>query len=308
MPKPVTIDQILQQATLKLSHTSTSARVDAEVLLMHVLSKPRAYLYTWPEQVLTNAQLQQLTQLIRQRSHGRPIAYLVGQREFWSLPLTVTPATLIPRPETELLVDYMLKHLPNQPGITVADLGTGSGAIALALANERPDWQIYATDISPAALSVARRNAKKLNVKNISFCHGHWFGALPDIQFDGIVANPPYLSAHEHDSAPGDLCFEPQLALVAAQQGYAAYDEIIKRAPQYLKPNGVLCLEHGSNQQHAVLQRLRQTGFHQVAGYDDLAGLARMVCARCCIRHPCQITRTPKTLLTVSIDQDNRFK
>jgi release factor glutamine methyltransferase len=255
-----------------------NAQLEAEILLAHVLQKSRSYLLTWPEKILTETDQERFFALIKKRQQGEPIAYLTGHREFWSLDLLVTPAVLIPRPETELLVELTLQQVKDERAC-IADLGTGSGAIALALALERPSWTIFATDQSEAALEVAKQNAKRLNVGNISFHHGEWFHALPQKKFHAIVSNPPYIAEEDVHLSEGDLRFEPRKALIASEEGLKDLKEIILQGKNYLISQGVVILEHGFNQGKDVISIFRKAGYTDVSTYQDLAGLDRVTIA-----------------------------
>ncbi|HLB57652.1 MAG TPA: peptide chain release factor N(5)-glutamine methyltransferase, partial [Gammaproteobacteria bacterium] len=200
--------------------------LDREILLSHVLKVTRSYLYAHPTPLLTKEEEKDFLTLLERAKKGEPIAYLIGHREFWSLDLIVTPDTLIPRPETELLVELILKNKRDEKKI-IADLGTGNGAIALAIASERPDWMIYATDINKKALQVAEQNAARLQIKNIQFCAGSWCAALPPIQFDAIVSNPPYIAEDDPNVDPAVLNYEPRQALIAGKQGLEDLEKII---------------------------------------------------------------------------------
>lgn len=218
------------------------------------------------------AEEQRFAELIMRRTRGEPIAYLLGQREFWSLNFFVTPDTLIPRPETELLVELLLAKLPAEPASKIADLGTGCGAIALAIASERPHWSIVATDYAEAALAVAQRNAEHLQLKNVAFRQGHWCAALAQERFAAIVSNPPYIA----NDLPEDLRFEPVSALLSPNHGLSDLAQIIDAAPAHLVPGGWLLLEHGYDQAAAVQSMLHARGFDPVEGYADLAGIMRV--------------------------------
>lgn len=269
------INQALALATDAFS-PSDSARLDAEILLAEVLHCSRASLLAHDDQVLTEEQEQEYRRYLAKRKENEPIAYLLGHKEFWSLNLQVTPDTLIPRPETEVLVEQVLEIFPDKKAkLCVADLGTGSGAIALALASERPHWEIIATDQSPEALRVASHNARKLELSNIRFCQGSWYQALPALRFDALISNPPYLSEAEFEHAPKDLFFEPYGALVAESQGLSALKALIQGAKAFLKPGGYLLLEHGSTQAVAVRELFEGEGFSELSTYPDLAGLDR---------------------------------
>src|SRR5579883_886559 len=230
------IQDALQQAKEKMRSVTDQPMFEAELLLAHVLKKPRPYLYAWPEQVLSEAALTQFLRLLQRRYEKEPIAYIMGTKEFWSLPLTITPATLIPRPETEVLVESVLKAYPRDRHLKIADLGTGSGAIALALASERPHWDIHAVDSSEQALEVARKNAQQLQLHQVSFHHGNWCTALLSTDFDAIVSNPPYIAEMEWAQYAEGLAFEPRQALVSGKDGLEAIRTIIQTAKHCLKP------------------------------------------------------------------------
>jgi release factor glutamine methyltransferase len=246
-----------------------SAQIDAEILLCHILKKTRSYLYAHGEIQLTPLQLMEYQHFISKKIAGMPTAYLIGKREFWSLDLRVTPDTLIPRPETEYLVEAVLKHLADKPNASLLDLGTGSGAIALALASEQPGWQILATDKSEAALAVAKENASALKLNNVSFLQSDWFSNLPNKQFDAILSNPPYIAKHDSHLQQNGLPFEPQEALVASQDGLADLFHLIEHAPDYLKPGGALFLEHGYDQASRLKQQFIQCGYQQIQFVQD---------------------------------------
>ena len=276
----MTIQNTLYTATTLLQPTTTTPQLDAELLLAHVTQTSRQYLYAHPTTLLAPPLVTYFMQLIARRAK-EPIAYLLGEKEFWSLPLTVSPAVLIPRPETELLVEIALNIAPHHDRpVYIADLGTGSGAIALALAREQPEWQIHASDISLAALSLAQHNACKLGCTSVTFHHGTWCQALPrGMFFDMIVANPPYLSLAEWQQATRanrSMLKEPKLALIASQNGYAALHTIIATAHLALRTAGYLALEHGAQQAKKVRALFQQAGYRQVATHCDLAGQQRV--------------------------------
>lgn len=272
-----TIQQTLANAVAKLTEQPDTAALDAELLLGHVLQKSRTWLHTWPEYELSAEQIQEFDQLVARRVGGEPVAHLLGQQQFWSLDLIVTPATLIPRPETERLVELALERIPPSVAWRIADLGTGSGAIALALAKERPACNIIATDQSAAALTVAEDNAHRNQLGNITFRLGNWFEALQDeAPFDLIVSNPPYIKETDPHLQQGDVRFEPTSALKAGPDGLADLQLLIGQAFPHLKPGGWLLLEHGYDQGQAMVQLLQQAGFVQVSDYPDLAGLPRV--------------------------------
>lgn len=269
-----TVGMLLSEARDRLSGID-SARLDAELLLAHVLGLDRTALYTCPEHVPTAWQCQSFMDLLARRAGGEPLAYLIGQREFWSLPLTVTPDTLIPRPETELLVECALEYLGGRQHPCIADLGTGSGAIAIALARELPEAVIVATDFSTAALTVARGNAERLCPGRIGFHQGDWCEALGNMTFDVIVCNPPYVADGDQALQSDGVRFEPQDALASGPDGLAAIRQIIPAAICHLKPNGWLLLEHGAGQATAIAGLLSRHGYRNIALKRDLAGLPR---------------------------------
>jgi len=266
----------LKQAENVLAAVSDSARRDAQVLLCHVLSESLSYLRTWPEREVPTEKQQTFDGLVRQRQLGEPVAYLTGEREFWSLPFLVTSDTLIPRPETELLVEQTLKHLATDRPQTVLDLGTGSGVIALALAKERPHWHLTATDASLAALRIAEKNARRLKLANVQFDYGSWYAPLAARRFHAIVSNPPYVADRDPHLALGDVRFEPSSALVSGHDGLDDIRHIVAGAPDHLETGGWLLLEHGYDQGEAVVTLLRQRGFVAVTTLSDLAKQPRV--------------------------------
>jgi release factor glutamine methyltransferase len=274
----ITIQQALQEATRSLQSLPHAAPdLEAAILLCHLLDKPRSHLYAWPERPLDAKQWQAYQHLIRRRLQGEPIAHITGIREFWSLALKVTPATLIPRPDTELLVERGLLHLQGTNSAEVADLGTGSGAIALAIASERPDCRIVATDQSAAALAIARENAQRLGIGNLRFYPGDWFAALPEgSRFDLILSNPPYIPEQDAHLRQGDLPKEPRSALASGPDGLNDIRRLIAQAGKHLKPGAWLVLEHAFDQARQVRELLLQQGFLQVASHRDLAGRERI--------------------------------
>ncbi len=275
----ITIADGLQQ-TIKQLLDVDQAKLEAELLMAHVLNQPRSYLYAHGDELLTTSQEKILHQLLARRNAQEPLAYILGEREFWSLTFKITPATLIPRPETELIVETVLNLIDaTQTAVKVADLGTGSGAIAIALAHERPRWQIYATDQSVTALQVAEENAKRLlgsSKLQLAFICGNWCTALPCSEFDVIVSNPPYIAATEWDKYAQGLQYEPKDALISGEDGMDAIREIITSAPPYLRFRGYLVIEHGFLQGSAVRELFIDTGFKKVQTLRDLAGLERV--------------------------------
>lgn len=246
---------------------SDSPKRDAEILLSFVTGRARTYLLAFGETVLTAEQLAVLEPLAARREQGEPIAYLVGEREFWSLPLSVSSATLIPRPDTECLVEQALAHLPATP-CRILDLGTGTGAIALAIASERPDCSVVGGDIKADAVALARHNAEKLAINNVYFLQSSWFESVSGL-FTLIVSNPPYIDANDPHLNQGDVRYEPHSALVAPAEGLADLAEIIRQSPAYLEAGGWLMLEHGWQQAEAVQKLLKNAGFSAVMTHKD---------------------------------------
>ena len=274
-----TIQQALQQASQQLS-MHESARLDAEVLLAKVLNKPRSHLHAWPDKPLDQAQARIFQDWINRRANGEPVAHLTGEREFWSLSLEVTPDTLIPRPDTEILVEKTLQLLPADQPLKVADLGTGSGAIALALATERPHWEVYALDRTPACIEVARRNALRIEAGNPVFILGDWGAAFADNSLDAIISNPPYINIGDPHLQNGDVRFEPLTALVAGDDGLDDIRILSKDANRVLKSGGYLLMEHAPQQTESVHNLLKNFGFNSISTCCDLAGLERVSSAR----------------------------
>ncbi len=267
------------ELTNKLLQYSENPRLEAQLLLAHYLQCSRTVVFAYSERELSTDQLESYLQLVRRRVRGEPMAYLLGGREFWSLNLRVTKDTLIPRPETELLVERVLEVLPQQ-GQRVADLGTGTGAIALALARERPGWELFACDESSAALEVAMDNAQGLGIHNVGFYRGDWCFALPKGKYDAIVSNPPYLDTQDSHLEQGDLRFEPRGALVADENGFAALKQIARQARDYLNSGGWLFLEHGYEQKLEMIHYLTTLGYGHVRDDPDFAGNDRVICGQ----------------------------
>jgi len=272
----------LQEAIIAYSKAfkaiSDTARLDAEILLSLVSGLSQTMLWTYPERTLTQQQEQQLSQYATRRLAGEPIAYLTGIKEFWGVPLKVTTEVLIPRPETECLVEWILEHYSKDQALIVADLGVGSGAIALALAKERPKWAIHAVDFSHDALNVAKENANENNLPNVSFFQGKWCQALPCQYYDIIVSNPPYIDSQ--DECLDELHFEPIYALDGGRGGLDEIKMIVDQAGNYLKSSGFLILEHGYDQQEMVLMMLNKEKYVNIKACKDLAGMPRFVIAQ----------------------------
>jgi release factor glutamine methyltransferase len=256
MPK---VREALMVATQQLGD-----RVDAEVLLTHALKKTRSWLIAHADDALSAEDASAYSSLVEKREKGEPVAYITGQRGFWSLDLEVTPATLIPRPETELLVELVLARVPLNKSARVLDLGTGSGAIALAIASERPQVDVMATDASHDALAVAQRNAHRHKIVNVSFVHGDWYAPLNEQRFDVIVSNPPYIESEDPHLRQGDLRYEPISALASGVDGLDDIRRIARAAPSHLVQGGWLMFEHGWNQGHAARLLLCSMGFVEV--------------------------------------------
>jgi release factor glutamine methyltransferase len=270
----LTISVALQSAIKEIAKVSDSSQLDAELLLAHVLAVSRSYLYAWPEKIITTEQEDKFKHLLLQRLQLEPIAYLVNHQEFWSLDFYVTPDVLIPRADTELLVELILQKFNPQKEIILADLGTGSGAIALTIAYHRPNWKIHATDQSEKALSVAKKNAERFQVKNVEFHVGHWLQALPDVLFDVIVSNPPYIA--ENDVHLVNLFCEPRQALVSGVDGLDAIREIVRDAKLKLNKHGCLLVEHGYDQAEKVRQLFHDAKYNEIKSYCDLSGIERV--------------------------------
>ena len=269
---------LLYQATSQLNKTSDTPALDAELLFCAISGIDRSAVTTGRSMTLTNRQREVFSTLIKRRAAGEPIAYLLRRKEFWSQDLLVSPEVLIPRPETELLVEQALEHLPEQP-CNVADLGTGSGAIALAIATERPNVQVTATDISQSALEVAMKNAARLGVRNVTFRQGDWFAPLADQHYRLIVSNPPYVRVGDPRLEAGTL-YEPVDALISGYDGLDALRMICAAARRYLNSQGVLVLEHACDQTNAVHKLLSQGGFETIVSSTDLAGKPRVTWGR----------------------------
>jgi release factor glutamine methyltransferase len=280
MDSSVTVTTAIRTAHSQLQHVD-APRLEAEILLGHLLGKSRSWLIAWSDTSLNDLQLRRYHDLIDKRIQGVPIAYLTAEREFWSLPLKITADTLIPRADSELLVETCLNLYPAGRSITVADLGTGCGAIALAIATERPEWSILATDQSRQALDVAIHNAEALQVDNIQLLQGDWLNALPaNTRVEILLSNPPYIPDDDPHLQQGDLRFEPRSALASGTDGLDAIRVIISIAKEYLKPGGYLLLEHGYNQGSAVRHLMQKSALGEIHTLTDLAGHERVTKGR----------------------------
>ena len=270
------IQALLTTASLQLAAVSDSAQLDAEVLLGYCLQKNRSYLRAWPEKQPDAQQCGQFRQLLDKRLDGWPVAYLTGQREFWSRDFKVSPDVLIPRPDSELLIELGLARLTAGQAAEVLDLGTGSGILAITLAAERPLCRVIGTDLSSAALEIATANAARLNIANISFILSDWFAALPARQFQLIVSNPPYIAADDPHLQQGDVRFEPESALISAENGLQDIRRIAEQARNFLKPHGSLLIEHGYNQAAGVQDLFKALNYQEITTHHDLSGQPRV--------------------------------
>lgn len=275
------IEALVALAKTRLAESgSDSPSLDAAVLLCHVLQKPRSYLLTWPEKILTAEQQTEFDTLLTRRLSGEPVAYIIGEREFWSLPLKVSPSTLIPRPDTERLVELALEKAEQIPG-DILDLGTGTGAIALALASELPARHVFGVDLRHEAQQLAIENSQRLQITNVTFLQGSWFTPLVEgIKFALIVSNPPYIEESDPHLEQGDVRFEPKSALVAEDNGLADIKYIAQTAREYLLAEGWLLFEHGYEQATAVQTILKELGYQAITTEQDYAGNDRVTLAR----------------------------
>ncbi|WP_039915020.1 peptide chain release factor N(5)-glutamine methyltransferase [Cellvibrio mixtus] len=274
----ITVAQCLQLAP-ELESISDSARLDIELILCHILQKNRTWLFTWPDKKLDEAQQKMFNDFFRRRKNGEPIAHIIGQREFWSLPLAVNNSTLIPRPDTELLVEVTLELFAQDKPDQVRnclDLGTGTGAIVLALASEKPHWQLLGVDKSIDAVALAEKNRTQLDFNHVKIQQSDWFAQIEWCEFDVIVSNPPYIDPQDPHLNQGDVRFEPRSALIADNHGLADIEFIIREGSNYLHCDGWLLLEHGYDQGEAVRGLLRANGFVAVETRRDLGGNERV--------------------------------
>ncbi|ABO24777.1 peptide chain release factor N(5)-glutamine methyltransferase [Shewanella loihica] len=274
-----TLAQALEWASTRLQDVSDSAKLDAEVMLLHIIHKQRSYLYTWPDERLTSEQVTEYKQMVGRRELGTPIAHIVGEREFWSLPFMVNPTTLIPRPDTEILVETAL-NLPLAENAKVLDLGTGTGAIALSLAFERSNWQITAVDKVLEAVALAKANRDNLKLPQVEVLQSDWFDAINRYDFNLIVSNPPYIDEEDEHLSQGDVRFEPHSALTAGEHGYADLFYIAEAARDYLAPGGYLLLEHGFGQALTVRDKMIELGYEAVATVRDFGSNDRCTLGR----------------------------
>ena len=288
MTLPMRIDQFVRDSADAISHAqhgdnkSDSARLDAELLILSAINKTRSFLYAYPDSIIECDQLAVANRLIQRRCEGQPVAYLLGQKEFWSLQLTVDERVLIPRPETEAVVEYILQlDLPAQA--TIADLGTGSGAIALALATEKPAYFVVASDYSAAAVEVANKNIQQLMVdaanNKVALLRSDWLSAFAKNSFDLIVSNPPYIDSQDPHLQQGDVRFEPLSALVSSDNGFADIKCISRQARDCLKSGGHLIIEHGYDQRDEIIKMIEAEGYLNVVDHVDLNAMPRFVTA-----------------------------
>ncbi|SBS24638.1 Release factor glutamine methyltransferase [Marinomonas aquimarina] len=276
----MTIESLLKQAYGRLSALSDTAQLDAQLLLAHVLDVSTTYFFTWPDKDVSEVHQARFEAFLKRRENGEPIAYILGEQDFWSLSLETSPTTLIPRADTERLVEVALELMPHGARKLV-DLGTGTGAIALALAKEWPAAMVIGVDYQSEAVALAERNAVRNGVANASFCQSNWFSALKDdAPFDLIISNPPYIDPEDEHLSQGDVRFEPLTALIAEEQGLADIRHITEQAKQYLTEQGWLMFEHGYDQGQAVRTLLQERGFGDVATYQDLGGNDRVTVGR----------------------------
>lgn len=277
MSESVSIEQALSTATEKLHSVSEAPRLEAELLMARAIDMPRSFLFAHPEDELDDDAVQRLDETVARRLAGEPMAYITGIKEFWSMELAVSPATLVPRPETELLVDIALRDIPRKAEWQILDLGTGSGAIALAIARERSLCSVTAIDISAEALAVARENANRNTIGNIEFVEGDWTAPVAERKFRVIVSNPPYVCAG--DEALDALRAEPLSALAAGEDGLEAIAVLVRDCPAIIEDEGVLLLEHGAGHKEAVAELLMAHGWANIRCYNDYSGLPRVTSA-----------------------------
>ncbi|ETI60321.1 peptide chain release factor N(5)-glutamine methyltransferase [Marinomonas profundimaris] len=271
------IDELLKGACERLTFISDTAQLDAQLLLAHVLGVSASYFYTWPEKTVSDVDIERYNALLVRRELGEPVAYLLGHQAFWTLDIEVSPCTLIPRADTERLVEVALSLLSTESASRILDLGTGTGAIALALAAELPRSNVTGVDLVDDAVALAKRNAIRNRLNNAAFKQSSWFDALKeDARFDLIVSNPPYIDPDDEHLSQGDVRFEPKSALVADNHGLADIEHIIHTAPNFLSPNAYLVFEHGYDQAQAVRERFKLAGYSAIESFQDLGGNDRV--------------------------------
>jgi release factor glutamine methyltransferase len=275
-----TIKDALEQAYKTLKSHSDSASIDAQILLGHCLDCTRTYLYTWPDKLITPQQSECFNNLLKQRLQGEPVAYITGEKAFWNMDLKVSAATLIPRPETELLVETALSLISPNKAASILELGTGSAAIALALAHEHPDCQITAVELSPEACAIAQQNIQNYSKGNVQLLAGHWFTPVEHQRFDLIISNPPYVADNDPHLLQGDVRYEPSMALSAGTDGLDEIRHIISEAQHFLNDSGWLLLEHGYNQANAVEELFLLHNYISIKQYKDHAGHFRVSVAQ----------------------------
>jgi len=268
--------QALLSESCRALKDSSSPMLDSEVLLAFCFNKNRSFFRAWPEKIVPEAIFNQFALLLNERIKGAPIAYLTAEKEFWSRSFFITADVLIPRPETELLVEIALALIPANEKMVIADLGTGSGIIAITLGLERPACEILAIDKSTAALTIAKKNAANLHTRNITFLEGSWLQGIHNASLDLIVSNPPYIDAEDEHLQQGDVKFEPSSALIADNQGLADFQLIIEQASNALKPRGLLVFEHGFEQHQPIQELFKKAGFTDIKTYQDLLGHPRV--------------------------------
>jgi release factor glutamine methyltransferase len=273
---PDSIQTWLRKAAEQLSNVSETPDLDSEILLCFCLNKDRTFLRAWPEKSINTEQSNLFQTLISKRFNGMPIAYLTGEREFWSRSFKVSPNVLIPRPDTELLIELGLFFLSGKQNFKVIDLGTGSGILAITLAAERPSSNFIAVDNSSCALNIAQENADQHGAKNIQFSISNWFDEIFDDDFDLVISNPPYIASHDPHLTQGDLRYEPRSALVSHENGLKDIRLIAEQSTRHLKRNGRLLIEHGYNQKNEVQTIFKALNYLKVCTYNDLSGLPRV--------------------------------
>ena len=276
----ITVSELVNSFSNLLKSKLDTSRLDVEVLICHALNWRRAKLYSHSDYLLSQQEQDNILTLINRRLHHEPVAYITGFQEFWSLPFKVSPATLIPRPETEHLVEEALNKIPQEQNIRVLDLGTGSGAIALSIASERPKARITAVDISEDALAIAEENQHQLQLKNVTLLQSNWFEKLAPTEFDLVISNPPYVAESDPHLSQGDVAYEPSIALSSGSKGLDDIEKILSQVTPYLRPGGWIMLEHGYNQASNVQDLMQKFGFNKIETKKDVAGLDRITFAQ----------------------------